>query len=173
MNVETKIINNSNDMKKSFEDLNSDTDYCSMVDCFTRDKNLLRGLFQTAKFVKDDKKHIKLKNSYFESPDKKSIWIYPNRFFLVYRKNFFRTSIFRYLNSIIFNLSKNLSKKKFVPFVEFMMLETKYLPSYKSWFKPYGFLTIHPFFFGSDAFEKNKRSNNTMSETESFPFGVQ
>ena len=161
LNVETKIINNSNDMKKSFEDLNSDNaDYCvAWLDCFARDKNLLRGLFQTAKFVKDDKKHIKLKNSYFESPDKKKVFGFiPIGFFWFIAKIFFRTSIFRYLNSIIFNLSKNLSKKKFVPFVEFMMLETKYLPSYKSWFKPYGFLTIHPFFFGSDAFEKIKEA---------------
>ena len=51
-----------------------------------------------------------------------------------------------------------------------MMLETKYLPSYKSWFKPHGFLTIHPFFYGSDAFEKIKEAIKLCQKYGVIPF---
>ena len=92
LNVETKIINNLNEMKNSFDSLiPENADYCvAWLDCFAKDENLLRGLFQTAKFEKYHRKQVKINNSYFESPDKKkNIWFYSNRIYLVYSKNFF------------------------------------------------------------------------------------
>ena len=158
LKTETKKVTNIDEMEKCFDNLTNENDYAvAWLDCFAKNKNLFRGIFQTASFYENKNVNKKIDKTYFESPDQKKIMGFiPIKIVWKIVKIFFKTKIFRFINAIIFHLSKFIIKNKIIPYVEFMMLETKYLPSYKSWFEPYGFLTIQPFFRKEKAFNKIK-----------------
>lgn len=63
-----------------------------------------------------------------------------------------------------------LKRKKIISYVEFLMFETKYLPSYKTWFEPDGFLCIQPFFKKKNAFNNIKNVIDLCQNYGIIPF---
>jgi hypothetical protein len=141
-------------MQNCFDTLEKKNEFAiAWLDCFAKNKSSIRGIFQKASFVYSSPKKINPK--FFENPEKlKILGILPVKNFWYFMKIFFNTKIFKVINPLIFNMSFLLRKKKIISYIEFLMFETKYLPSYKTWFEPDGFLCIQPFFTKKNAFKK-------------------
>ncbi len=147
--AETTKVNNIYEMEKCFLSLDNKNEFAvAWLDCFAKGKNSMRGIFQKASFIEAKEPKSKKRNSkFFENPENLKIFgVLPIKFFWKIVKIFFNTKIFKLINPIVFNMSFILKKKKIISYVEFLMFETKYLPSYKTWFEPDGFLCIQPFF---------------------------
>jgi len=172
LEINTHKVKNLNEMQKLFENLSDDNDYAvAWLDCFAKNENSLRGIFQTAKFTEFNKNLNLKKKDFFQNPDQIKIFGFiPVKFIWKIVKIFFNTKIFKILNPIAFHFSSFIKKKKVIPYEEFMMLETKYLPSYKSWFEPDGFLCIQPFFSSENAFEKIKQVVELCQKFGVIPF---
>jgi decaprenylphospho-beta-D-ribofuranose 2-oxidase len=152
--TETVKVNNIKEMQNCFDTLEKKNEFAiAWLDCFAKNKSSIRGIFQKASFVYSSPKKINPK--FFENPEKlKILGILPVKNFWYFMKIFFNTKIFKVINPLIFNMSFLLRKKKIISYIEFLMFETKYLPSYKTWFEPDGFLCIQPFFTKKNAFKK-------------------
>lgn len=156
LKTETIRVNNIDKMEECFESLDDKNEFAvAWLDCFAKNKNSMRGIFQKASFQNHlINKSTMMDSKYFEDPQNLKIFgILPIKSFWSFFKIFFNTKIFKIINPLVFHLSFILKKKKIIPYVEFLMFETKYLPSYKTWFEPDGFLCIQPFFTKKNAFK--------------------
>lgn len=157
LTTKTIKVNNIEKMEECFENLDDKSEFAvAWLDCFAKNKNSMRGIFQKASFQNSlNNEKIIADPKFFKDPkDLKIFGILPIRSFWAIIKIFFNTKIFKIINPLVFHLSFLLKKEKIIPYVEFLMFETKYLPSYKTWFEPDGFLCIQPFFTKENAFKK-------------------
>jgi decaprenylphospho-beta-D-ribofuranose 2-oxidase len=164
LEVETKVANNLSEMKDFFENIDNNCDYAvAWLDCGAKKKNLMRGIFSSAKFVTNfetnshAKNLIKKKIETFLKDREKNVKKLFFRFFWMFIGKLVGSNFFKLFNPLIFNIAKfigPIKKKKLLP--DFLLLEEKYLPEYKYLFKKKGFLNIQPFFDGEKPFEKMK-----------------
>jgi decaprenylphospho-beta-D-ribofuranose 2-oxidase len=157
--VNTIKVKNLKEMERCFETLENKNEFAvAWLDCFAKGKNSMRGIFQKASYIKNLKAtNITINSKFFENPENMKIFgILPIKKFWQFIKIFFNTKIFKIINPVVFNISSFFKKEKIISYVEFLMFETKYLPSYKTWFEPDGFLCIQPYFTKKNAFKKIK-----------------
>jgi UDP-N-acetylenolpyruvoylglucosamine reductase len=157
--AKTIKVKNLKEMQRCFETLEDKDEFAvAWLDCFAKGKNSMRGIFQKASHINIlNSRNEKNNSKFFENPENiKILGILPIKKFWKFIKIFFNTKIFRIINPIVFNISSFFKKEKIVSYVEFLMFETKYLPSYKTWFEPNGFLCIQPYFTKKNAFKKIK-----------------
>ncbi len=173
LSTETIKVNNINEMSECFENLDNKNEFAvAWLDCFAKNKSSMRGIFQKASFINSKElKSKKINSKFFENPENlKILGILPIKLFWRIVKIFFNTKIFKIINPLVFNMSFLLKRKKIISYVEFLMFETKYLPSYKTWFEPDGFLCIQPFFKKKNAFNNIKNVIDLCQNYGIIPF---